>query len=590
MNRYFFLLKILIISFCSIAQNAPLANVIIESPTLICSSGGCTELTATLPNLRATTSYNISSISYNPSFPFTGGTVIPPTGDDYWGTEFSLPFSFSFFGNCYNTVLVGTNGVITFDTLNNGSFGFCPWSFNQTIPNATFPIRNAIYGVYQDSNIQSPPVTNPAIQNVNYYVLDTGTHVAPNRVFVINFNELPQYQCNSSVGLQSSQIVIHETTNIIDINIKSRSACSTWNGGLGLVGIQNQDGTIAYTPPGRNSGTWSTFNEAWRISPNGAQLPAVLQWYYNDVAIMNALTETYTACPTSNDSYKVKATFLTCGSNTITLESNTVNELVVPEPGFNEPQDFLFCTQAPFVYVADLSPNTNTILSGTLNPSDYIVTYYEDAMDAVNGMSNNISNISAYSFTENKTIYAAIQEEVFTSCRYIKPFQLILVPPTDPPTGISLQNFIAGQTIADLVVVGENITWYDAETGGNMLPSTTLLQDNTTYYASNTSNGCESRNANSNRFAVTVNLVLSSADFSQSYFSVYPNPAKESITISSKNVIESVLISNAIGQEILAVNPNEKETKLLISQWPNAMYFLRLKTANGIKTIKIVKE
>ncbi len=585
MKSYFTLIQLFAISLYCAAQNAPLANVTIESPTLICSAGGCTDLTANLSTLRATTEYSINSIAYSPSFPFTGGTVIPPTGDDFWGSEFSLPFSFSFFGNCYNTVLVGTNGVVTFDTVNNVESGFCPWSFAQTIPNATFPIRNAIYGVYQDSNIQSPPVTNQNIQNVNYYVLDTGENVAPNRVFVINFNELPQFQCNSSVGLQTSQIVIHETTNIIDIYIKNRSVCATWNGGLGLVGIQNQDGTIAYTPPGRNSGTWSTSNEAWRISPNGIELPAVFQWYNNDVAILDAVTNTYTACPSSNDSYKVKATFLTCGINATTLESNTVNELVVPDPGFNEPVDFLYCPQTPFVYVADFSPNTNIILSVT-NPSYYTVTYYENFLDAQNGMSNNIVNISAYPFTENKTIYAAIEEVFQTGCRYVKSFQLIIVAPTDPPTGSSLQNFVSGQSLADLVVVGENITWYDAATEGNMLPPSTLLQDGATYYASQSIGAC----VNSNRLAVTVNLVLNALDFSDSSFQVYPNPANESITISCKNVIQSIQISNAIGQEIFAVNPNQKETKLEISQLPNGLYFLRLSTSNGIKTIKIVKE
>jgi hypothetical protein len=263
---------------------------------------------------------------------------------------------------------------------------------------------------------------------------------------------------------------------------------------------------------------------------------------------------------------------------------------VVPEPGFNAPLDFLYCPITPSIYVADLNPNTNIILSGIANPFDYVVTYYENLLDAQNGVSNNIVNISAYSFTENKTIYAAIQEVVQSGCRYVKPFQLIIVPPTDPPTGSSFQNFVSGQSLADLVIFGENITWYDAATAGNVLPSSTLLQDNTTYYASNTSNNCESRNINSTRLAVTVNLVLNAVDFSDGSFQVYPNPATESITISCKNVIQSIQILNAIGQEVFAVNPIEKETKLTISQLPKGMYFLRLSAPNGIKTVKIVKE
>jgi hypothetical protein len=55
-------------------------------------------------------------------------------------------------------------------------------------------------------------------------------------------------------------------------------------------------------------------------------------------------------------------------------------------------------------------------------------------------------------------------------------------------------------------------------------------------------------------------------------------------------VIQSIQISNAIGQEVFAVNPIEKETKLAISNLPKGLYFLRLSVQNGIKTVKIVKE
>lgn len=61
-------------------------------------------------------------------------------------------------------------------------------------------------------------------------------------------------------------------------------------------------------------------------------------------------------------------------------------------------------------------------------------------------------------------------------------------------------------TIADLEdsMPDTNITWYDAETGGTIIPNTTQLQNGTTYYASltDTASGCES----SQRLAVTPDL------------------------------------------------------------------------------------
>lgn len=52
------------------------------------------------------------------------------------------------------------------------------------------------------------------------------------------------------------------------------------------------------------------------------------------------------------------------------------------------------------------------------------------------------------------------------------------------PTGESPQTFcnIQMPTLSDVVVQGENLTWYDAATGGNILPTTTALVNNTFYW------------------------------------------------------------------------------------------------------------
>ena len=49
---------------------------------------------------------------------------------------------------------------------------------------------------------------------------------------------------------------------------------------------------------------------------------------------------------------------------------------------------------------------------------------------------------------------------------------------------------------------GTNIKWYSASTGGTALPSTTVLVNGSTYYATQTVNGCES----TSRLAVNVTL------------------------------------------------------------------------------------
>ena len=70
------------------------------------------------------------------------------------------------------------------------------------------------------------------------------------------------------------------------------------------------------------------------------------------------------------------------------------------------------------------------------------------------------------------------------------------------PTGDAVQTFCTAATVADLSATGDNIQWYDAATGGNLLDSTTALTDGQMVYASQTVNGCES----TDRLEVTVFL------------------------------------------------------------------------------------
>jgi surface protein len=74
--------------------------------------------------------------------------------------------------------------------------------------------------------------------------------------------------------------------------------------------------------------------------------------------------------------------------------------------------------------------------------------------------------------------------------------------PVAAPTGAASQTFCAGRTVADLVATGQNIKWYDAVTGGNVLPASTVLINGTIYYATQTVSGVES----TNRLAVTATV------------------------------------------------------------------------------------
>jgi gliding motility-associated-like protein len=78
---------------------------------------------------------------------------------------------------------------------------------------------------------------------------------------------------------------------------------------------------------------------------------------------------------------------------------------------------------------------------------------------------------------------------------------------TDPPLASSPQVFCSDDQpeVLNLTMTGSNVKWYDSETGGSPLDLGQSLADNTTYWASQTLDGCESLN----RTAVLVRIYAS---------------------------------------------------------------------------------
>ena len=90
---------------------------------------------------------------------------------------------------------------------------------------------------------------------------------------------------------------------------------------------------------------------------------------------------------------------------------------------------------------------------------------------------------------------------------------------TPAPTGQAVHHFPPDATLAGIEVAGENIQWYDAASGGNLLENTTQLIDGAIYYASQTIEGCES----SERLAVTATVNFEPTDIALSASSIEEN-------------------------------------------------------------------
>ncbi|MFH2096752.1 MAG: PKD domain-containing protein [Bacteroidota bacterium] len=319
MKRIFLFISFLFIVHLILSQ-APGCPDIDAGPDQLLDCVPCTNLSATVLQTGATTTYAVSNIPYAPPYPFTGGTPTFVGVDDVWSGVINLPFDFCFYGNLYNQIVVGANGLITFDITQAG--GYCPWSYTASVPSGSLPL-NSIFGAYHD--------IDPSVYgDINYAVL--GAY--PCRTFVVNYNNVAQFSCNSIATTQ--QIVLYESTNAIEVYISNKPTCAGWNSGNAVVGIQNSTGTIGLTPPGYNTGPWTASNIAWRFTPNGVPNYTV-SWYQGATLIGTGLN--INVCPSATTTYTAQVVYDCCNGNTVTITDNvlvTVTSTLIANAGADQ--------------------------------------------------------------------------------------------------------------------------------------------------------------------------------------------------------------------------------------------------------------
>lgn len=446
-------------------------NIIVPDTEYVVCPGEelCVDFSANYYNTAAeTTSYDVQSIPFLPPFPTLGGTSLPVGRDDMWGPKIDLPFEFCFYGGTYNAAQVGANGLLRFD-VDHWYGAPSGYVFTEQVPNTYFTtdgrgLANAIYGVMQDTD---PSVMNAfANPNINYQVL--GNY--PCRALVVSFNELAQFSCNSdpAIGAQSSQIVIYEITNIIEVYVKRRVPCIGWQNGRGVIGIQNATGTQGVTPPGRNTGAWSvTTPEAWRFVPNGN--PTVnFEWLKNGELFSNSKDIRVCATGAGTTTMTARATYNLCNGETVVRQSDfalTVTEEIVP---IVEPINLTKCGNGGEVTV-DL---TEAVADLFADPTGYNITFYATEQDAI----DNVNNIPTDLVTSTtKTIWVRVSKGT-QPCFITRSFQVI-VPTQGPVFTITPDASIcAGATTIIAVTPGdfnETEAQYAWTLDGGTLPDVT---------------------------------------------------------------------------------------------------------------------
>lgn len=370
------------------------SDVLVDCNYPLVNNNRCLTLNASAPTTRATDTYSVSSTAYSPYIPYNSGTALNADYDDLFASSIDIPFTFCFFGKYYNKVVVGSNGLITFDLSQLNKISFPNIAHNN--PHPLLP-GNSIFGVYQDLTF---PASEPS--EIYYSVIGTGFC----RKLVINFYQGRLVGCDERV---STQIVLSEFTNEIEIFVEDKKLpCSTARFSNSLLGIMNEDGTLGYSPTNRNTGVWAAQNEGWKFSPNGAVIGPVIDWF--DVNNFYLGTgNSISVCPENNTTYRARATYNICGAPQVFTDDINVN--FAPDYPLAKNFTKTFCITSGASESINLDDYQQNVTPQ--NVGNFNFTYHNSATDAGAGNNPIGANVSINS---NTTYFVRIQNKTNPNC------------------------------------------------------------------------------------------------------------------------------------------------------------------------------
>ncbi len=174
--------------------------------------------------------------------------------------------------------------------------------------------------------------------------------------------------------------------------------------------------------------------------------------------------------------------------------------------------------------------------------------------------------------------------QTMNDCESARVTVNVIITEAVMPTGEATQEFVAGETLADLVVGGVNIVWYSDAELTVMIEATTELEDGMTYYAVSNNGDCSSE-----ALAVTVEEVLKTAVITNAKFTHYPNPVEDVLNIEYKENITSVAVYNVLGQMVMERSVNTVNVQVNMSTLSAGTYIVRVATDNKTASFKVVK-
>jgi Secretion system C-terminal sorting domain len=243
------------------------------------------------------------------------------------------------------------------------------------------------------------------------------------------------------------------------------------------------------------------------------------------------------------------------------------------------------------IYISGTNVAQPLLLETQTNPDGCFYEWFVDgvAIPNSNSASYLVNTVSTSDFPRVFTV--KVSTCVPLNCQATSQSFEVIQSPVPAPIGNPNQTFTEGQTLANLLVNGSNIKWYDGALNRNLnstlLPLSTPLVSGTTYFASQTINSYESPT----RLPVlATSTALATSQFNELDFLLSPNPVNDVLQLKANEIIKNITVYSVIGQEVLNYKNTASEMKLDLSKLTSGNYFVKIETEISQKTYKIIKQ
>lgn len=377
---------------------------------------------------------------------------------------------------------------------------------------------------------------NPSAGTVKWYDAATGgnelgtgtTYTTPN----LSATKTYYAETTSAAGCTSNRIAVDAIIKPIPVITSTTPAVGCGSGQVTISAAADMGSINWYDS--QTGGTWLYSGNSWTMNASNSTTYWVGSTLNGCNSARVAVTVTINTVPTINSTSGASL----CGTGSLTLNATA-----------SSPTIKWFDAATGGTELGSGTTFTTPILSNT-------TTYY---VETTNG-----------------------------TCTSVRSAVVATINHTAAPTGNTTQQFCPGATIADLVVYGNNVQWYDLEAGGSVLPSSTPLVNGTVYYASQWLNGCESET----RLAVTASQTtcLANSEAITTKIKVYPVPVSDVLYIDAEAQINAIEIYAASGQKILAEKGQNKKHQINVSRLSQGVYVVKIFTDRETKVVKIIKK